>query len=197
MKRGEVRWYKFKSPDKKRPVLIITRDSVLEYLSKVTIAPITSTIRDIPSEVLLTREDGMRKDCAINCDHIQTISKDKRTQVSKAIWFALNIFGTDDNEIHWKKITIENLDEFQNEFRSIIYTVTGLSKDGWDEYWRKLCEFRNNYVAHVVLEYNEPVPRMDHALTVARVYDEWIRKELNVVCIQEDLKPIRKYHRIS
>ncbi len=103
MKRGEVRWYKFKSPDKKRPVLIITRDSVLEYLNEVTIAPITSTIRDIPSEVLLTREDGMRKDCAINCDHIQTVSKDKigslittlskdkRTQVSKAIWFALNL----------------------------------------------------------------------------------------------------------
>ena len=103
MKRGEVRWYKFKSPDKKRPVLIITRDSVLEYLNEVTIAPITSTIRDIPSEVLLTREDGMRKDCAINCDHIQTVSKDKigslittlskdkLTQVSKAIWFALNL----------------------------------------------------------------------------------------------------------
>ena len=103
MKRGEIRWYKFKSPDKKRPVLIITRDSVLEYLNEVTIAPITSTIRDIPSEVLLTREDGMRKDCAINCDHIQTVSKDKigslittlskdkRTQVSKAIWFALNL----------------------------------------------------------------------------------------------------------
>ncbi len=103
MKRGEVRWYKFKSPDKKRPVLIITRDSVLEYLNEVTIAPITSTIRDIPSEVLLTSDDGMRKDCAINCDHIQTVSKDKigslittlskdkLTQVSKAIWFALNL----------------------------------------------------------------------------------------------------------
>jgi mRNA interferase MazF len=103
MKRGEIRWYKFKSPDKKRPVLIMTRDSVLEYLNEVTIAPITSTIRDIPSEVLLTREDGMRKDCAINCDHIQTVSKDKigslittlskekLAQASKAIWFALNL----------------------------------------------------------------------------------------------------------
>lgn len=103
MKRGEIRWYKFKSPDKKRPVLILTRDAILEYLGEVTIAPITSTIRDIPSEVLLTRGDGMRKDCAINCDHIQTVAKgkigslitslaqDKLTQVSKAIWFALNL----------------------------------------------------------------------------------------------------------
>ncbi|MCD4765763.1 MAG: type II toxin-antitoxin system PemK/MazF family toxin [Methanosarcinales archaeon] len=44
MKRGEIRWYKFKAPDKKRPVLILTRDSVLEYLGEVTIAPIISFI---------------------------------------------------------------------------------------------------------------------------------------------------------
>jgi len=103
MKRGEIRWYKFKSPDKRRPVVILTRDSILEYLGEVTIAPITSTIRDIPSEVLLTQEDSMRKNCVINCDHIQTVSKskigsaittlsqDKLKKLSKAIWFALNL----------------------------------------------------------------------------------------------------------
>jgi mRNA interferase MazF len=103
MKRGEVRWYKFKSPDKKRPVVILTRDSILEYLGEVTIAPITSTIRDIPTEVLLTKDDGMNKNCAINCDHIQTVSKNKIgstittltqgkiKQLSKAIWFALDL----------------------------------------------------------------------------------------------------------
>ena len=66
MKRGEVRWYKFKEPDKKRPVLILTRDSILEYLGEVTVAPVTSTIRDIPSEVYLAKHDGMPKDCAVN-----------------------------------------------------------------------------------------------------------------------------------
>ena len=103
MKRGEIRWYKVKNPDKRRPVLILTRDSILEYLGEVTIAPITSTIREIPSEVLLTHEDGMRKDCAINCDHIQTVSKNKigpvittlhqnkLKRLSKAIWFALDL----------------------------------------------------------------------------------------------------------
>jgi len=59
MKRGEVRWYKFKSPDKKRPVVILTRNSMLDYLGEVTVAPITSTVRDIPSEVLLSNEDGL------------------------------------------------------------------------------------------------------------------------------------------
>lgn len=103
MKRGEIRWYKFKAPDKKRPVLILTRNSVLEYLSEVTIAPITSTVRDIPSEVFLSRHDGMAKDCAINFDHLQTVSKgkigplistlsrEKLEKVYKAIHFALDL----------------------------------------------------------------------------------------------------------
>ena len=77
MKRGEVRWYVFSRPDKKRPVLILTRDSALEFLGEVTVAPITSTVRNIPSEVLLTNADGMPRDCAVNLDHVQTISKGK------------------------------------------------------------------------------------------------------------------------
>ncbi len=77
MKRGEVRWYRFSGPDKRRPVVILTRDSALEFLGEVTVAPITSKIRDIPSEVLLTKAEGMPRDCAINLDHIQTVSKGK------------------------------------------------------------------------------------------------------------------------
>jgi len=77
MKRGEVRWYKFQNPDKKRPVVILTRNSIIEYLGELTVAPITSTIRDIPSEVFLSSKDGMKKNCAINLDHIQTVSKGK------------------------------------------------------------------------------------------------------------------------
>ena len=103
MKRGEVRWYKFTRPDKKRPVLILTRDSVLEYLGEVTIAPVTSTVRDIPSEVFLSKQDGMRSDCAVNCDHIQTVAKGrlgslittlgpaKMEEVARAIRFAIDL----------------------------------------------------------------------------------------------------------
>ena len=75
MKRGEIRWYKFRSPDKRSPVLILTRDSILEYPGETTIAPIASTVRDIPSEVFLSGHDGMRKECVVNLDHIQTVSK--------------------------------------------------------------------------------------------------------------------------
>jgi mRNA interferase MazF len=77
IKQGEVRWYRFTRPDKKRPVVILSRDSALGFLAEATIAPITSTIRDIPSEVVLTKDEGMPKDCAVNLDHIQTVSKAK------------------------------------------------------------------------------------------------------------------------
>ncbi len=103
MRRGEIRWYKFKAPDKRRPVLILSRDSILAVLGEVTIAPITSTARDIPSEVFLSKYDGMLKDCAINFDHIQTVSKnklgpliltltrEKLLEVGEAILFALDL----------------------------------------------------------------------------------------------------------
>ncbi len=103
MQRSEIRWYRFNSPDKKRPVLLLTRDSVLDYLGEVTIAPITTTIRDIPSEVLLSPDDGMTKTCAINLDHVQTVSKAKlgsvitvlsasrMAEVRSALLFALGL----------------------------------------------------------------------------------------------------------
>jgi len=75
MKRGEIRWYRFRAPDKRRPVVVLTRNSVLDYLNEVTIAPITSTIREIPSEVVVGPEDGVPRYCAINLDHVQTVSK--------------------------------------------------------------------------------------------------------------------------
>jgi len=77
MQRGEVRWYRFASSDKKRPVLILTRDSIPDSLGEVTVAPVTTTIRDIPSEVVLTEEDGMPQACAVNLDHVQTVAKGK------------------------------------------------------------------------------------------------------------------------
>ena len=55
--------------------MILTRDSALEFLGEVTVAPITTTIRDIPTEVPLTKTDGMPRDCAVNLDHIQTVSR--------------------------------------------------------------------------------------------------------------------------
>ena len=73
--RGEVRLYRFSHPDKRRPVVVLTRASALGYLSSVTVAPITSTIRDVPSEVRLTEADGMKGACAVNLHNLVTVSK--------------------------------------------------------------------------------------------------------------------------
>lgn len=101
MNRGQVRYFTFRAPDKRRPVLILTRDSIIPYLGEVTVAPITSTVRRIPSEVLLSTSDGVPEDCAVNLDHMQTVEKskmgalittlgsDKMKQVRAALMFAL------------------------------------------------------------------------------------------------------------
>jgi len=75
VQRGDICWYTFKAPDKKRPVLILSRDSAIAVLNSVTVAPITSTIRSIPTEVVLTPEDGLPDTCAANFDNLQTIPK--------------------------------------------------------------------------------------------------------------------------
>lgn len=75
--RGDVRLYQFASPDKKGPVLVLTRDSAISYLSSVTVAPVTSTIRDVPSEVVLSEEDGMKAPCAVNLHNTVTVSQNR------------------------------------------------------------------------------------------------------------------------
>lgn len=102
MKQGDVYWYTFRAPDKRRPVLILTRSSAIPYLTGITVAQITTTIRKMASEVVLTpREDGMFAECAVNADSIQTIqaaqlgdlitelSPDRMREVRVAIEFAL------------------------------------------------------------------------------------------------------------
>ena len=76
LERGEVRLFRFGRPDKQRPILILTRSSALRYLSRVTVAPITSTIRDVPSEVRLGPSDGMRQECCVNLHNLVTVSQD-------------------------------------------------------------------------------------------------------------------------
>lgn len=102
LRRGEVRWYAFARPDKKRPVVILTRDSVLEYLGEATIAPVTRTVRGIPSEVPLGPDDGMPEPCAVNLDHVQTVaggrlgalvttlSTQRMAEIREALLFALD-----------------------------------------------------------------------------------------------------------
>jgi mRNA interferase MazF len=105
LERGEVRLYRFPAPDKERPVLVLTRGSALRYLTGVTVAPITSTLRGVPSEVPLGVVDGMKQPCAVNLYNLVTVARDglgrrlaqlspeRMREVCAAIGFALECGG--------------------------------------------------------------------------------------------------------
>lgn len=77
MRRGEIRWYTFAAPDKRRPVLVLSRDSVSAHLNEIIVVPATRTIRGIETEVVLTADDGMPTACALNFDHVSLARKER------------------------------------------------------------------------------------------------------------------------
>ncbi|NQT48133.1 MAG: type II toxin-antitoxin system PemK/MazF family toxin [Chloroflexi bacterium] len=103
MRRGEIWWAELGSPAGRRPVVLLSRDEAYAVRSLVIVAPITTRIRHIPSEVRLGPDDGMPRDCAANLDTITTIPKDclhdrlialstqKLKEIDAAIHFALGL----------------------------------------------------------------------------------------------------------
>lgn len=99
--RGDVWLYTFEKPDKRRPVVVLTRPEVIELLHTVTVAPITSTIHGAPSEVIVGLDEGLKHESAVNLDYIQTVpqrglhtylgqlSADKVREVCRALGIAL------------------------------------------------------------------------------------------------------------
>ena len=75
--RGEIWLYSFKPPNKRRPVVVLTRPEVIDFLDTVMVAPITSTIRGAPSEVAVGIDEGLKRDSAVNLDHVQTVDKNR------------------------------------------------------------------------------------------------------------------------
>ena len=105
IERGEIRLVQFPAPDRARPVLVLTRPSAIAYLSRVTVAPITSTIRGVPSEVVVGPEDGVKQPSAVNLHNVQTVAKgdlgrrvtqlgdERMREVCRALGFALGCEG--------------------------------------------------------------------------------------------------------
>ncbi len=103
MKRGEIWWAELDPPAGRRPVLLLSRDEAYSIRELITIAPVTTRIRHIPSEVPLSLEDGLPKPCVINLDSITTIAKvslkerlivlnqEKQKAVEIALHFALGM----------------------------------------------------------------------------------------------------------
>ena len=103
MQKGDIWWADLPYPIGRRPVVLLSRNEAYQVRNAVTVAEVTSTIRDIPVEVLLGPEDGLPKKCAINLDTIITIRKNllkekithlssnKISEMDKAIKFALDL----------------------------------------------------------------------------------------------------------
>lgn len=103
MRRGEVWWASLPSPMGRRPVVLLSRDEAYDVRSLVTVAPVTTKIRNIPVEVPLGLSDGLPRECAINLDTITTIPKSMLTDrmtflsaekiqaVDEAVRFALDL----------------------------------------------------------------------------------------------------------
>ena len=77
VRRGEVWWAELPAPWKRRPVVLIARDEAYQVLTWIAVAPVTTRIRNISSEVVLNPdEDGVPRVCAANLDGIQSIRRE-------------------------------------------------------------------------------------------------------------------------
>ncbi|GAI84735.1 unnamed protein product [marine sediment metagenome] len=75
MRRGEIWWAELTPPAGRHPVLLLSRNEAYAVRELVTVAPVTTRMRHIPSEVSLGLEDGLPKPCVANLDTITTIAK--------------------------------------------------------------------------------------------------------------------------
>ena len=75
---GEIWWAE--AEDKRRPVLIVTRSDVVPVLTWIIVAPVTRTIRQIPTEVSLVTSHGLPDDCVASFDNLQPIRRSFLTQ---------------------------------------------------------------------------------------------------------------------
>jgi mRNA interferase MazF len=75
VRRGEIWWAKLPKPAGRRPVVLLSRDEAYQVRDLVTVAPITTRIRDLPVEVPLGRSEGLPRACVVNLDTVTTIPK--------------------------------------------------------------------------------------------------------------------------
>ncbi|QYF82839.1 hypothetical protein KY492_00510 [Brevibacterium sp. PAMC21349] len=83
------------------------------------------------------------------------------------------IFGTDNNETHWKKLRLEG------QLKPIILSKLELSEKDYDLYWNSLVEWRNKYSAHRVPGFIENTPDLKIARMVVFIYEDWVARNID------------------
>lgn len=75
---GEIWWAE--TEHKRRPVLVVTRSEAVEVLTGIVVAPVSRTVRAIPTEIVLSEEDGLGVECAASFDNLQRIRRSALTE---------------------------------------------------------------------------------------------------------------------
>jgi len=75
MNRGDIRWFRFAAPDKRRPVLVLGRADVLPSLSQVPVIPLSTQARALPWEVPLSTDDGLPSPCVLKPERIRIVER--------------------------------------------------------------------------------------------------------------------------
>ena len=102
------------------------------------------------------------------------------------------VFGAEGcNQTHWKRLSKRDCEKLQSSFRKRLEEVTGISLDQWNDYWSEITTFRNKYVAHRELKYDNPVPNFSNAINIALFYDKWIREIIAPDILEEP--PLEKF----
>ena len=102
MKQYEIRWANMPAPIGRRPVLLLSRSNAAKYLNKLIVAEVTSTIRDIPQEVRIGEQEGLRRPSVVNFDNVHVVAKkligerlglldpSREREVKRALGYALD-----------------------------------------------------------------------------------------------------------
>lgn len=77
-RQGEIWWAE--AGDKRRPVLVVTRSEAVPVLTGIVVAPVTRTVRDIPTEVRLSEREGLPAECAASFDNLQRVRRSALTE---------------------------------------------------------------------------------------------------------------------
>ena len=75
IRRGDIRWFRFSAPDKKRPVLVLGRDDVLPFLSQIPVIPLSTQVRGLLWEVSLSAADGLPSACVLKVEWIRSVER--------------------------------------------------------------------------------------------------------------------------
>ena len=75
IRKGDIRWFRFASPDKRRPVVVLGRDDVLPSMAQVPVVPVSTQIRNLPWELVLTEEDGVPESCVVKVEWVRIVER--------------------------------------------------------------------------------------------------------------------------